>query len=217
MYVPPKRIKQEYAISTSCLRKWALQGKVSYTQLPGGKRLYSLADIATLLGDNTRRREQAPEKAKVVYARVSSSHQKADLDRQVQDLRQAYPGHLVLSDVGSGLNFQRRGLQALLELVFKRAVDEVVVAHRDRLCRFAFDLLETILKGHGVRLLVHSQEDGGGGVADRNELAQDLLAVVNFFVARHNGQRSSDNRRKRKSRDEDAEAVRKGAPGSAPE
>ena len=214
MYIPPKRIKQEYAISTSCLRKWALEGKVGYTQLPGGKRLYSQSDIAALLGDNsTRRHEPKQEKAKVVYARVSSAHQKEDLERQIQDLRQAYPDHQVLSDIGSGLNFHRRGLQTLLELVFKRAVDEVVVAHRDRLCRFAFDLLETVFKSHGVRLVVHEQEDGGGG-ACRDELAQDLLSVVNFFVARHNGQRAGENRRKRKSREQDLQAAR--APEAGP-
>ncbi len=101
MFVPPKRIKQEYAISTSCLRKWALQGKVGFTQLPGGKRLYNQTDLARLPGDITSSRRQQ-EKAKVVYARVSSSHQKEDLERQIQDLRQAYSGHRVLSDVGSG-------------------------------------------------------------------------------------------------------------------
>jgi len=195
MYMTSKHIRQKYDISNSGLRRWAEQGRVSCKRLPGGKRIYLRDDILQLLGDNDK---QPTQKEKVIYARVSSSHQKEDLERQIQDLRYSHPSHRVISDIGSGLNFQRRGLQALLDLVFKRAVEEVVVAFRDRLCRFAFELLESIFKSHGVRLVVHGGEEECG---TENELAEDLLSVVNFFVARNNGRRSAGNRRKRQRRD----------------
>jgi putative resolvase len=198
MYVTSKHIRQHYDISNSGLRRWADNGKIACKRLPGGKRLYLRDDVLKLLGDNGD--NQGPQKEKIIYARVSSSHQKEDLERQIQDLQRSYPFHRVLSDVGSGLNFQRRGLQALLELVFQRAVEEVVVAFRDRLCRFAFDLLETVFTSHGVRLVVHGGDEGGGAGAEQ-ELAEDLLSVVNFFVARNNGRRAAANKRKRQRRE----------------
>ena len=198
MYLTSKHIRQTYDISNSGLRRWAEEGRIACKRLPGGKRIYLRDDILQLLGDNA---TEETQKEKVIYARVSSSHQKEDLERQIQDLRASYPSHRVLSDIGSGLNFQRRGLQTLLELVFKRTVEEVVVAFRDRLCRFAFELLESIFQSHGVRLVVHSGQEEGGA---ENELAEDLLSVVNFFVARNNGKRSAENRRKRQRREEES-------------
>lgn len=195
MYISSKHIRQQYDISNSGLRKWAEQGKISCKRLPGGKRLYLRDDILKLLGGSER---DDVQKEKIIYARVSSSHQKEDLERQIKDLQHSYPFHRVLSDIGSGLNFHRRVLQTLLELVFQRTVEEVVVAFRDRLCRFAFELLESIFTSHGVRLVVHGGQEAGGS---EHELAEDLLSVVNFFVARNNGRRAADNRRKRQKRE----------------
>lgn len=192
MYVTSKHIRERYDVSNSGLLQWSEQGRIACKRLPGGKRLYLRDDVLKLLGDDIN--NLGPEKEKIIYARVSSAHQKEDLERQIQDLRASYPSHRVISDVGSGLNFHRRGLQALLELDFQRAVAEVVVAFRDRLCRFAFELLETIFKSHGVRLVVHGGQEGGGA---EHELAEDLLSVVNFFVARNNGRRAAANKRKR--------------------
>jgi predicted site-specific integrase-resolvase len=195
MYISSKHIRQQYDISNPALRRWAERGRIACKRLPGGKRLYLRDDVLKLLGDAG----GVGQKEKIIYARVSSSHQKEDLDRQITDLQHSYPFHRVLSDIGSGLNFRRRGLQTLLELVFQRAVEEVVVAFRDRLCRFAFDLLESIFQGHGVRLVVHGGQETSGG---EQELAEDLLFVVNFFVARNNGRRAAENRRKRQRQQE---------------
>lgn len=190
LFVSAKTIKKDYDISRSCLRQWAIDGKVEYRQLPGGKRLYNTNDIQQLLG------EAEQEKEKYIYARVSSSHQKEDLKRQIDDLQKEYPSHRVISDIGSGLNFHRKGLQALLDSVFRRDVEEVVVAHKDRLCRFGFELFETIFERHNARIVVvHSSTDASPSA----ELAEDLFAVVNFFVARNNGTRAATNRKRRRS------------------
>ena len=134
----------------------------------------------------------------IIYARVSSSNQKeaGDLQRQVEDLQNSYPGYYVIKDVGSGLNFKRSGLQDLLERVHKGTVSEVVVRHKDRLCRYGLELLEFIFKKAGTKLVVLSQEQEA---TSTKELADDLLAITTVFVARHNGQRSAENRRKRKA------------------
>ena len=67
---------------------------------------------------------------------------KEDLQRQIQDLQEAYPQHIVLSDVGSGLNLKRKGPLSLLERVLLGVVQEVVVLHKDRLCRYGTELME---------------------------------------------------------------------------
>jgi len=128
-----------------------------------------------------------------VYARVSSAKQKGDLARQIDDLKKAYPDHDVIHDVASGVNFKRKGLQALLELVFTGMVSEVVVAHRDRLARLGCDLLETIFTKLGTKLVVHGASEN----EDEHDLASDLLAVTTVLVASYNGRRSAENRKRR--------------------
>jgi predicted site-specific integrase-resolvase len=100
-------------------------------------------------------------------------------------MRAAYPGHSIVSDVGSGLNFKRRGLRSVLERSMRGEVEEVVVAHRDRLARFGTELIDWILRVHGTRLMVqHAPVE-----TPESELADDLLAVVTVFACRRNGKR----------------------------
>jgi putative resolvase len=148
------------------------------------------------LGDNDGE-QQLSQKAKICYARVSSEHQRKDLDRQIADLRQRFPGHEILSDVGSGLNWKRRAFTTLLERVHAGAVEEIVVTRKDRLCRFGSELVEWIFEKNGTRLVVLGS-DIGADSGEAGELAEDLLAIVTVFVARHNGLRSAANRRKRR-------------------
>ena len=113
------------------------------------------------------------------------------MQRQIDDMQQAYPNHTVIADVGSGLNFQRKGLQTLLERVHKGVVDEVVVRHKDRLCRYGLELVEWIMEKAGTRLVVLCTPDDEKDNSTR-ELADDLLAITTVFVARHNGRRSAE-------------------------
>lgn len=189
MFLSGAHIKQKYDISRSTLRRWADDQKVGVRRFPGGKRLYCLSDIKQIIGES-----EDAAKEKIIYARVSSSHQKEDLERQIEDLRRTYPKHRIISDIGSGINFKRKGLQTLLDLVYKGLVGEVVVAFKDRLARFGFDLLQDIFKRHQVHIVVHCGDSGG----DTQELSEDLLAVVNFFVAKNNGRRSGLNRKRRR-------------------
>ena len=102
---------------------------------------------------------------------------------------------ITITDIASGLNWKRNGLRSLLELVYKGTVKKIVVAYKDRLARFGFELLEWIFKQHETELVVLNQNSG---TSDESELQQDLLSIVNVFVARHNGARSAINKRKRK-------------------
>ena len=96
--------------------------------------------------------------------------------------------------MGSALNFKRPGFLSLLDRVSSNAVEEIVVLHKDRLCRFGFELVEWICSRHNTSLVVHNKS---GVVCDQRELADDLLAITNYFVAKNNGRRAADNRRRR--------------------
>jgi putative resolvase len=192
MFISYITVKKDYDIGRSTLSGWADRGLLKVRRLPGGKRLYHDGDLRSILGDP----ESQPEKKKIVYTRVSSSKQKTDLQRQQDTLRQQYPDHEFLSDVGSGLNFKRPQFNAILERVYKGDISEIVVAYRDRLCRYRFELVEWICAKHGAKIVVHNK--GENTVAPESELAEDLLAVCNFFVARNNGRRASENRKRRR-------------------
>lgn len=126
-------------------------------------------------------------KEKICYCRVSSQKQKEDLERQINLMKQLYPSHRIISDVGSGLNFKRKGLQELINMAIKNQLDEVVVAYKDRLARFGFDLIENIIKTHSngkIKILNKSEEK-----TPSEELTEDIVAIMNVYVAKVNGLR----------------------------
>jgi predicted site-specific integrase-resolvase len=134
-----------------------------------------------MFGDN-QTQQKPTQKVKVCYARVSSDHQQGDLKRQITDLRQHFPGHEIISDIGSGLNWKRRGFAAILERVHVGAVNEVVVTRKDRLCCFGIKLMEWIFEKNRTQLVVLSSDISAGNSKAR-ELAEDLLSIITVFVA----------------------------------
>lgn len=188
-YVPSAEVNKVFQVHSSTLRGWAEAGRLDYKRMPGGKRLYNYQQLLQLVGNDS---VPIPTRAKIIYARVSSQHQKADLERQIQDLKQAYPNYAVIKDIASGINWKRPGLLSLLEQVSRGAVEEIVVAYRDRLCRFGLELLEWIFKKYEVRLVVHNKVEMSPDPT--SELAEDLLAIANYFVAKNNGKRAGEKR-----------------------
>jgi len=193
---PAKWFVARFGVSTHSLRLWEVNGTIKKKALrcPGGKRLYSVGAVLEALGDGAGDvLEPPPPKTNIAYARVSSA---ADLDRQVDLLREAFPNHKIVTDVGSGLNF---GLRSILDAAHRGLVGEVAVLHKDRLCRFAADLVEYVLGQAGVQLVVHCPSQDPDEFGD---LADDFLAVTTFFVASHNGKRSAAHKRERKRKRE---------------
>jgi putative resolvase len=206
-YVPAAKVRNLYAISRSTLRTWAEDSKVEALRANGnGRRLYKLTDIEDILGvDHGNDNEKEEAKLCACYARVSSQHQRADLDRQIAFLQQHYPGHTIYHDIGSGLNFKRPQFVALLDAVYAGTVREIVVTDKDRLCRFGAELVQWLLGKAGTKLLVHSDTVERPGTSDEpdynHELSDDILSIITFFTARHNGQRSARNRKRRRADD----------------
>jgi hypothetical protein len=116
-------------------------------------------------------------------------------------------------DIGSGLNWKRKGFETLLELIHKDSVSEVVVAYKDRLCRFGFELFEWICQKHNTKIVVLNSVPE---TEDRTkELAEDLFAIVNVFVAKNNGLRSSRNRQLRSQSQKDQDVPESGTDDQA--
>jgi predicted site-specific integrase-resolvase len=109
-----------------------------------------------------------------------------DLERQKDFFRHNYPDHELVTDIGSGINWKRKGLQTILDKGLSGDISEVVVAHRDRLCRFAFDLIEGILEKKGVKLIVLDRETEQ---SENKELADDILSIIHVYSCRQMGRR----------------------------
>ena len=126
-------------------------------------------------------------KKKICYCRVSSQKQKNDLERQIDMMKQLYPNHIIISDIASSLNFKRKGLLKIINLAIRNEIEEVIVAYKDRLARFGFELIETILKENSnatIKILNKTKEK-----TSAEELTEDVIAIMNVYVAKINGLR----------------------------
>jgi putative resolvase len=197
-YLNSKEARESLRVTSATLRRWDKEGKINTVRTPSGLRLYSKDSIQQILnvkGVTKKRR-------KIAYCRVSSKKQVDDLERQKEFLRLNFPDHELVQDVGSGINFKRKGLQGILESAMLGEVEELVVSHKDRLCRFAYELIEWILNKNGARILLL---DNAEHKSSSEELANDVLTIIQVFACREMGKRrykNSENQTKPESETE---------------
>jgi putative resolvase len=191
MYVNTKTACRLYQVSPNTLRRWDKQNKINTIRTPSNLRMYSTQMHKNAVSNTN----DVYKKQKICYCRVSSIKQKDDLARQIQFMQSKYPEHTIIQDIGSGINWKRKGLQTILELSMSNKLQEVVVAHRDRLCRFAFELIQWILEKNKVKLMVLDEEIQ----SSEQELAQDLLSIVHIFSCKQMGKRRYKKTKKTKS------------------
>jgi predicted site-specific integrase-resolvase len=205
-YVKPSVAEKRLGVTRATLKKWVKKGYISCIR-PGGKgqRLYDLSSVVSgAFVDGEAPTAVAPSLAavKAIYARVSTRKQAPDLKTQIETLKQKYPVHEVFSDIASGLNFKRKGLRSLLQLSFAGRLQVVRVAYKDRLCLFAYDLVEHVFSSHGTKISVETDDQH----APEEELAADVVSIITVFGARLYGARSGASRR-RKQAAKDGETV----------
>lgn len=172
-----QKASELFGVHPQTLRRWADQGTIEYKKTHGGQRIYRIDSGSTEMSK--------PTIPSYIYVRVSSNKQKDDLERQASFLQSKYPNHLLIKDIGSGLNFKRKGLIKLLERSNQGQVKEIVVASKDRLCRFGFDLLQWQFSQNNTELLVLDQTDK----SPEQEFTEDILAILQVFSCRWNGKR----------------------------
>ena len=143
------------------------------------------------LGGYFKEDNQDEDKMTIGYCRVSSHDQKEDLKRQIKRVEKYCHkfGHPVeiIRDLGSGLNYKKRGLQRLIKLILKRKISKLVLTHRDRLLRFGSELILALCKFFSVEVFVMEEKKSK---SDEEELAQDVLEILTVFSARLYGKRS---------------------------
>ena len=176
-YVSARKASELLDYTPDHLRRLANEGKIDIIRTGGGHRRYDVDGYI---------KSKSKSIATVCYSRVSSTKQRDDLERQVEYMRSIYPAAEVIRDIGSGINFKRKGLRTLLERLMQGDKLQVVIAHRDRLARFGIDLIQYLIEQNGGELVVLDQTEH----IPQEELTQDLLAILHVFSCRMHGLRS---------------------------
>ena len=187
-YYSAKKVTQLLGVTAQTLRNWDKEGKLkpSYTK-SNGYRYYSEEDVLSY----TKERDRKKEKKIIGYVRVSSKKQEDDLIRQKENLekylintKQEYE---IISDIGSGINYNKPGLKKLIEKINKKEVDEIIVLYKDRLLRYGFELVEYFAKLNNVKIRVLDKIDK----TEDEELVEDLVQIITLFSCKTQGKRKA--------------------------
>lgn len=178
-------------VSQDTLRRWERAGKIVVERTPRGHRRY---DLSAITGSFPRK--VLSSRHTLAYARVSSHDQKEDLDRQAQVLENFCSangwGYELIQDLGSGLNFQKRGLKKLMQLICSAKIGRLVLTHKDRLLRFGSELIFSLCEEFDVEVVIMNKSEGS---RFEDDLVQDVLEIITVFSARLYGARSRKNQK----------------------
>ncbi|MGL5531892.1 MAG: IS607 family transposase [Culicoidibacterales bacterium] len=173
-------------VTAQTLRNWDRSGKLKpHHTSESGYRYYSQEQLNRVLGIKD------PNRKVIGYCRVSSSKQKDDLERQIENM-QAYliaqgKPFEIIHDIGSGINYKNKGLQELLRLITQNEVDKVVVLYKDRLLRFGYELIEYIASLYNCDIEIIDNTDK----TEQQELVEDMIQIITVFSARLQGRRAN--------------------------
>jgi putative resolvase len=185
---------KELGISVKTVRRWADADKIRSERSPSGHRRFYLSDIKRI---TPRDLQSLDDRITINYARVSSHDQKADLVRQVKVLEafSASNGwqYETVQDLGSGLNYQKKGLQKLLKRILKGDVGRLVLTHKDRLLRFGAELVFAMCEEFETEVVIVNKSDEE--ISFEQELVTDMIELVTVFSARLYGSRSRKNKK----------------------
>ncbi len=178
-------------VSITTLRRWEANGRLKPSRV-GTHRQYDLAKLKPEMFQAT----DCSQRVTIAYARVSSHDQRADLERQKQVLeiycaRQGWTFEIV-SDLGSGMNYDKKGLKRLLDDLVSGKVGRLVITHKDRLLRFGAELVFAICAAKEVEVVIINK---GEDTSFEEDLAKDVLEIITVFSARLYGSRSSKNQK----------------------
>ncbi|MFP3229839.1 MAG: IS607 family transposase [Caldisphaera sp.] len=180
----PKEVCEKLGISYTTLRDYVKKDYIRPVITPGNKWRFREEDVERLIG-------LVKQRKVVLYARVSSNGQKDDMERQIRALEDwarnnNIVNYEVLTDIGSGLNDDRKEFKKILKLVTERKISRIVVVYPDRLTRFGFKILEEICKAHNCEILVLNKEDK----TIEQELMEDLISILVSFSEKLQGMKS---------------------------
>lgn len=174
-------------VSTKTLRRWESEGRIKSKRTIGNHRRY---DVSSLIGSKNN------ADLTICYARVSSHDQKNDLKRQVQVL-ESYSANKgftfeVIQDLGSGMNYKKKGLVRLIKMICSGHVQRLIITHKDRLLRFGSELIFSLCEHFGVEVIMINKSTES---TYEEDLTSDVLEIITVFSARLYGSRSHKNKK----------------------
>lgn len=182
-------------VTTTTLRNWDKKGLLKPDEITKGKaRRYRIESLRNINRNIIFTKDDLKT---IAYARISSHDQKEDLTRQVQVLELYCSKHgykyEVIQDLGSGMNYYKKGLTKLIDLILDNQVQRLVLTHKDRLLRFGAELIFSICEAKNVEVIIINQGDEAPSFEE--ELAKDVLEIITVFSAKLYGSRSKKNKK----------------------
>jgi len=186
MYLSINKVAKKLNKSAQTLRNWEKSGElIPVYKSKSGYRYYTEEQINELLGLNKK------EKLVIGYCRVSSKKQEDDLSRQVENMKNylTAKGYQfeIITDIGSGINYNKSGLDKLIDKIISNEVEKVVVLHKDRLLRFGFELVENLCKKFNCSIEIVDNTPK----SEEQELVEDLVQIITVFSCRLQGKRAN--------------------------
>ena len=190
IYLSIHKVAKIIGVTPQTLRQWDSTGYfVPEQRRSNGYRYYSKEQVDKFVEQfNTIKNKN---RINIGYCRVSTSKQKDDLLRQCENvevyLKTLKMPYKIIKDIGSGINYNKKGLLELLELICKNKVDTVYVLYKDRLVRFGFELIKYIAELHNTQIVILDSEDK----TREQELVEDLMQIITVFSCRLHGRRAT--------------------------
>ncbi len=178
-FVTSAEARKTLNLTSDTLRAYDRDGKIETIRNAGGRRLYN---VSKFIKDNN----LDCLKKNIIYCRVSSYDRKEDLERQEKKLKELYPEYEIIKDIGSGINFKRKGLQQIIELAISNQINNLVINHKDRLCRIGYELIEFILKKYSNTNIIIVENSG---VCKTEEITKDLIEIITVYSSKIHGSR----------------------------
>lgn len=179
------KFAKKVGLTTASLRRMHQSGEcIPYHITKGGTRYYSLDQLKNFSTTDKK------EKLVIGYCRVSTSSQKDDLEAQINNVKsymyaKGY-NFEIISDIGSGINYKKKGLQELLDKINDQKISKIVVLYKDRLIRFGFELIEYLCKINNIEIEIIDNTEQ----SKKQELSDDLIQIITVFANQLYGQRS---------------------------
>ncbi|NLY42936.1 MAG: IS607 family transposase [Clostridiaceae bacterium] len=176
----PCEFAEMIGVSVKTLQRWDRKGILKAFRTPTNRRYYTHKQYVDYMNNSNPKRGKT-----IIYARVSSSSSKEDLINQIGFLKQYASSRgmvvdEVVEDIGSGLNYNRKNWNKLIEDCLSGVVKTILVTHKDRFVRFGFDWFEKFLKSNGVEIIAVNNED----LSPEEELINDLISIIYVFSCR---------------------------------
>lgn len=171
------------------LRNWDKDGTLKPHHVSeSGYRYYSQEQLNHFLG---LKQEVQLNKKTIGYCRVSSNKQKDDLERQIENVKtymyaKGYSFEII-SDIGSGINYNKKGLNKLIDMVTNSEVEKIVILYKDRLIRFGYELIENICNKYGTTIEIIDNTEK----TEEQELVEDMIQIVTVFSERLQSKRAN--------------------------